>query len=109
MSIKSLRASALKHRNYLLLGTDSDSLVSYLTALEYDERGDIADLKSACKLLLVVNVDLTNEEFGMLVCDLVHNRRYHAARTAPICIEIKQHGLFARRCLFKIIFCYLYY
>lgn len=45
------------------------------------------------QLTLLVYIDLANLDVVTLVCDLVHDRRNHAAGTAPRCPEIQQDRL----------------
>ena len=63
--------------------------------LEDDQCRDAHDAVAHGKLLLCVHVDLPNLDRGVFLRDLVHNGREHAARTAPRCPKVYQHGLVA--------------
>ena len=78
---------------YVSLGTCAGRLICDLTVLQYHKSGNAHYTECCGKLGVVVYVDLTDNVFGMLSRDLLKNGSYHTAGTAPVCVEIKKHGL----------------
>ena len=77
-------------------------LVDHMALLHDHERGDGLHVGCVGEFLVLVDVDLAEEDVGVLVRHLVEDRAERLARAAPGCEEIEQRDLVALHCLFEI-------
>ena len=94
-SSKQLRDVAFQRFGDLILRHRADDLLDDLPVLEYEQRGNSADVELRRRCRIVVDIELGDADLVfVLIGDLIEDGRDHLARTAPFGPEIEQYGLF---------------
>ncbi len=76
---------------------------------DYSQCGDAHNMEFLCQFRFLVYVDFAYQVLRVFRRNLFHYGGYHAAGTAPVGVEIQEHGLFAGSYRIKVVFVYMDY
>ena len=79
-----------------VLALSADLLLYDFTALDEDDRRDVAYTEAAGKLGILVDVALTDDDLTFVfLCELFDDGSHHLAGAAPSGTEVEDYGLVA--------------